>query len=143
MNVPSVVWHNGKKFQPLVVHNAENDVNILEQILQLTKITRETLIESAKSWEEQTKIWEKQECATYFLKDLIPLKNVVGESIRKKMAQASINMHSLQNAFREAGMAGIIQLLSSEVNGKPRVTNHKSSLEKIKMWIQENLVEKC
>ncbi|XP_071578827.1 uncharacterized protein [Temnothorax nylanderi] len=122
-------------------HNAENDVNILLKILLSAKITRENLVESAKSWEEQTNIWSKGECTRRFLNDLIPLKNVVGETIRKKMACASINVNTLQSVFRETGAAGIIQLLSHKLNGKPIVTSHKSSLEKINKWIQDSLIE--
>lgn len=131
-----------QRISTIDVHNAENDVNILQKIFRSVKITGKNLVESAKLWEEQTDIWNKEECAIHFLNDLIPLKNVVHETIRKKMARASINIHSLQNVFREAGMAAIVRLLSYKVNGKPIVTNHKSSLEKIKKWVQESLIEK-
>ncbi|XP_011883983.1 PREDICTED: uncharacterized protein LOC105571119 [Vollenhovia emeryi] len=124
------------------IHNAENDVNILQKILCSAKITGKNLVESAKSWEEQTHIWSKEERTRHFLNDLIPLKNVIGETIRKKMAYASININSLQNVFREAGAAGIVQLLSCKMNGRPIVTSHKSSLEKITKWLQESLIEK-
>lgn len=124
------------------VHNAENDVNILQKILRSAKKTGENLVESAKSWEEQSQIWSKEECTRHFLNDLISLKNVVGETIRKKMACASRNINSLQSVFRKTGVAGIVHLLSCKVNGKPIVTSHKSSLEKITKWLQDNLVEK-
>ncbi|XP_043286870.1 uncharacterized protein [Venturia canescens] len=106
-------WQN---ISAIGAHNAENDVNILARILHSLNITKENLIESAKTWEEQTHIWAKDRDAKAYLTDLTPLKNVVGEVIRKKMAYASVTINSLLNAYREAGPDRIAELMSSKIN---------------------------
>ncbi|XP_011859310.1 PREDICTED: uncharacterized protein LOC105556809 [Vollenhovia emeryi] len=120
-------------------HNAENDVRILQKILRSAKITHQNLIDSAKTWDEQTGIWIRDRDANRFLSNLAPLKGIVGDTIRKKLAYASITIDSLQQIFHDSGIPGIVQILTEKINGKPRVTSHKPSVEKITKWVEQNL----
>lgn len=93
-------------------HNAIYDCKILHEILIECNVTAKTLIQYATPFEEKIDIWTRQ-IETFRIKaTLMPLD--VGESIRKKIASAGINMSILQSTYSDSGPDGIKILFNDD-----------------------------
>ena len=117
------------------LHNAVNDVQVLQKLLEKIGITDEIVKTNSKkinqiSQDETNKNEIKMNKLS--LNNFIPN---ISKGIISKMAKVGINNKILQETFAKSGETGIRILLGENVNGKARVTNNDSILKKIMQLI--------
>ncbi|KYN05243.1 hypothetical protein ALC62_03847 [Cyphomyrmex costatus] len=120
-------------------YNAIYDVEILHKILKKCKISKETLINSAKGYCKQIHKWEGDKLLKIALPILDGLKGVVGENLRKKMEKASLTIENLKQVYRTSGAIGITEVLGKKINDKPVITSNKQVITKIVDWLEKKL----
>ena len=115
-------------------HNAEDDAKILQEIVNVSKLTRQDMCQYSFSVQcifQENKRWQCKKLHEISLQTLIH-KKVCSAGIVGKIAASGLNLGHLKLAFSRNGAEGVAVLLSErDVNGRMRVTKSKKIIEKI------------
>ena len=66
---------------------------------------------------------------------------VISKNMAEKIASAGLSRDDLVSRYDTNDKEGVLQLLSANVNGKPRVTKHEQTLRSIVAYLEENAKE--
>lgn len=121
-------------------HNAVDDVKILQKLVSKF-ISDELLLKHSFtiSWFREYTSFLKQKKEN--LKTFSPFiqSGVVSRGIADKMAASGLNLYHLHFAFENGGTDGLYNVLTENVEDKPRVTNNNKILTQICKFFQEQM----
>ncbi|XP_066593220.1 uncharacterized protein [Prorops nasuta] len=120
-------------------HDALVDVELLQQVLEKTKISKSTLLDSAKTFAFYL---NRHDCLirrTLYLQSLQVLDGFVSKGMITKMAEQAIRFENLTEAFLASDEKGIQILLGESINGRPRVTKNPKVIEKIVAFLKQHV----
>ncbi|XP_066596946.1 uncharacterized protein [Prorops nasuta] len=119
-------------------HDAEFDVTVLQEIVLHFDIENDLISTSKMLQECVIKINESCKIKASSQK-LRLFKTIVSSGIIAKMAKADMRSEKLIEIYETEGEAQIVKLVSEIINGKPRVSNNRSVLNKINKCLADNL----
>lgn len=83
----------------------------MHKILKKCRISKEILINSAKSYCEQIKKWDDDKLIKIAIRQILDgLKGILGENLLKKMIRVSLTIESFKQVYRASGATGITDL---------------------------------
>lgn len=112
------------------LHDAQEDVKVLQKLSE--KLINDNLIKknaksiSQLSYEQTVK--NNNDLCKVSLQDY---KSKLSSNMIEKLSKAGISKSILVETYEKKGEEGMKYLLSQNVNGKPRVTSQKKTLNKI------------
>lgn len=126
------------------MHDALNDVKLLERIMIKAHVTPEDLIghtESVAALEQQMEA-SRIKTENKNTMSLLIKKGCVTEDMVNKMAKAGINLKMLQDAYNRIGnYRGVADLLSQDVGGRPRVTKNQRVITNVESRVKKSVEE--
>ncbi|XP_066590805.1 uncharacterized protein [Prorops nasuta] len=127
--------HNGTTYLPNVdtskLHNAVNDVDALKKLFIAIGITDDIIRASSKTCTEINDTKRKKLTIQSNKITLTRYTAVVSQRMINKLAAAGINEDKMQQVYEIGGRDGVLNLLTENVDGRPRVTTNKKVVQKI------------
>ncbi|KAL7297836.1 hypothetical protein TKK_0008869 [Trichogramma kaykai] len=107
------------------LHNAEEDVKILNDLMIAVGMDRETMMRNTRNISSILEEMKRREIIKANRCSLREYEGTMSNYILMRMARNGINKEILLDTFDKEGDDGIMRLFTEYVNEKPRVTNSR------------------